>query len=74
MALLSFETKATIDEHSADHDIDVGCLEGAGFASVGTQKWPIRIDETIRWPSGQLHRLWTEGESMTTLMIEHHRG
>jgi hypothetical protein len=24
----------------------------------------------VRWPKGVSHRLWTDGETMTTLMVE----
>ena len=47
------------------------CLEGAGFTSVGGVAAPIRAGQRVRWPAHKLHRLWTEGETMVTLMHEH---
>jgi quercetin dioxygenase-like cupin family protein len=32
VVMLKFEANATIDEHSADWDIDVVCLEGQGWS------------------------------------------
>lgn len=71
LALLRFERGGTIHEHDAPTDIDVVCLEGEGFVSVGDQTFPIRAGESVRWPSGTMHQLWTEGTEMTTLMVEH---
>jgi quercetin dioxygenase-like cupin family protein len=70
LALLRFAPGATIDEHEARIDVDVVCVEGAGLVSVGEEQWPFAAGRTIRWPAGVLHRLWTEDETMTTLMVE----
>jgi quercetin dioxygenase-like cupin family protein len=70
IANLRFEPNATIDEHSASIEIDVICLAGAGFVSVGTESSPIRAGQRVVWPAGVNHRLWTEGSSMETLMVE----
>jgi quercetin dioxygenase-like cupin family protein len=71
LALLRFAPQGTIHEHPASIEIDVICLEGGGFTSIAGVAAPLRAGEAIRWPSGQPHRLWTEGESMLTLMVEH---
>ena len=70
VAQLRFGADATIDEHAGESDTIVVCLEGAGFTSVGAEVAPIGAGESVRWPQGVPHRLWTEGETMTTLMIE----
>jgi lysyl-tRNA synthetase class 2 len=71
LAMLRFEKEATIHEHSADFDVDVICLEGAGFVSVGKKQAAIKAGERARWPAGKLHRLWTTDDEMITLMVEH---
>ena len=71
VAMLRFGKDATIHEHSAEHDVDVVYLEGSGKMSVGGEESIIRVGERVRWPANLNHRLWTEGEEMLTLMIEH---
>jgi quercetin dioxygenase-like cupin family protein len=71
LALLRFEPDATIHEHAAEFDIDVICLEGSGFTSVGEETAPFQVGEKVRWPANINHRLWTTDSSMTTLMVEH---
>ena len=72
LALLRFEPGGTIHEHAAAMVIDVVCLEGEGFVSVGAEQFPFRAGESVRWPAGAMHRLWTDATEMTTLMVEHH--
>jgi quercetin dioxygenase-like cupin family protein len=67
---LKFDAEATIDEHTADWDIDVVCLEGQGWVSVGVDSAELRPGEEVRWPRGAPHRLWTNGQGMRTLMLE----
>lgn len=71
LAMLRFEKEATIHEHPADFDVDVICLGGSGFTSVGKEQSPIFEGERVRWPAGQPHRLWTTKDEMLTLMVEH---
>lgn len=71
LVLLRFAAVATIDEHAAPHDIDVRCLAGQGWVSVGERRFRLAADDQVRWPAGVMHRLWTDGESMMTLMMEH---
>jgi len=71
LANLRFAEHATIDEHSAPFDVDVFCLAGSGFVSVGKEATPLSGGELISWPAGVNHRLWTEGSRMETLMVEH---
>ena len=71
VAMLRFGKDATIHEHPADHDVDVVCLEGRGRTSVGEEQSDIEAGQRVRWPANEQHRLWTEGEEMLTLMIEH---
>lgn len=72
LSLLRFESDAAIDEHSAAFDIDVICLDGAGFTKVGEEVAAFAEGDRVRWPSGIVHGLWTEGHAMLTLMVEHH--
>jgi quercetin dioxygenase-like cupin family protein len=71
LAMLRFTPHGTLHEHPAEIEIDVICLEGAGFTSVGGETAPMHAGERVRWPAGAPHRLWTEASAMTTLMVEH---
>src|SRR5262249_39302543 len=71
LALLRFGPHGTIHEHAAAIAVDVICLEGSGFVSIDGSGAPLRAGETIHWPAGRLHRLWTDGDSMQTVMVEH---
>jgi quercetin dioxygenase-like cupin family protein len=70
LALLRFAPGGSIHEHDAPMDIDVVCLEGEGLVSVGRERFAFCAGESVRWPAGTMHRLWTEGTEMTTLMVE----
>ena len=71
LALLRFGPNSTIDEHPAPHAIDVICLEGDGFFSVAGELASLYADQRVHWPPNRPHRLWTEGRSMLTLMVEY---
>jgi quercetin dioxygenase-like cupin family protein len=73
IANLRFTLNATIDEHAAPFEVDVICVAGEGFVSVGTETSRFRAGERVVWPAGVNHRLWTEGTEMETLMVERHR-
>jgi len=70
VANLRFGQNATIDPHPADWDIDVACLSGSGFTSIGEETFELSAGQRIRWPAGIEHCLWTESSEMETLMIE----
>jgi quercetin dioxygenase-like cupin family protein len=70
VAELRFSEHATIHEHPGDNDTIVVCLAGEGFTSVAGESAPLREGQQVRWPKGITHRLWTEGSTMTTLMVE----
>jgi len=70
IANLRFAPNATIDEHSAPFEVDVICLDGEGFVSVGGESSVFRAGERVVWPAGVNHRLWTLDVSMETLMVE----
>jgi quercetin dioxygenase-like cupin family protein len=70
VAELRFSEHATIHEHPGDNDTIVVCVAGEGFTSVGTEISPLREGQQARWPRGIPHRLWTDGSTMTTLMVE----
>jgi quercetin dioxygenase-like cupin family protein len=74
VAMLRFGTQATIDEHSADFDINVVCVAGAGFVSIDGAVTRVQAGGHVHWPAGSMHRLWTEESTMQTLMVEHLRG
>ncbi len=71
LAMLKFAENGTVHEHPADWLIEVCCLEGKGFTSVGGEVAAIKAGERVQWPAGIPHRLWTENSTMITLMIEH---
>ena len=70
VAQLRFSEQATIHEHPGDRDTIVVCIEGEGFTSVAGATAPLQEGQQARWPRGIPHRLWTEGTTMMTLMIE----
>lgn len=70
IAELRFSEHATIHEHPGINDAIVTCIQGEGFTSVAGETVSIREEQQVRWPKGIPHRLWTEGSTMTTLMVE----
>ena len=70
VAELRFSEHATVHEHAGEHDTIVVCLAGEGFTSVGAETSSLCEGQQARWPRDVPHRLWTEGSTMTTLMIE----
>ena len=70
VAQLRFAEHATIDPHAGERDAIVVCIEGEGFTSVADETSRLREGEQVRWPKGVVHGLWTEGSTMSTLMIE----
>ena len=71
LAMLRFQPHATIHEHAAPFDIDVVCIEGSGYTSVNGNAASLHAGQKIRWPADYAHRLWTESDTMITLMVEH---
>jgi quercetin dioxygenase-like cupin family protein len=71
VAELRFSEHATIHEHPGDNDTVVVCLEGRGFTSVAGETATLEEGQQARWPKDVPHRLWTEGSTMRTLMVEH---
>jgi len=72
IANLRFGANANIDEHFALFEIDVICLAGEGFISVGNDSSAFRAGDRVVWPVSVNHRLWTESSEMETLMVERH--
>ena len=70
VAQLRFSEHATIHEHPGENDTVVVCLDGEGLTSVGRRDRSFREGQQARWPKDVPHRLWTEGSTMTTLMVE----
>jgi quercetin dioxygenase-like cupin family protein len=71
VAQLRFSENAAITPHAGERDAIVVCIEGEGFTSVGDETSPLREGQQVRWPRGVVHGLWTEGSTLTTLMIEY---
>jgi quercetin dioxygenase-like cupin family protein len=71
VAQLRFTEHATIHEHAGERDTIVVCIEGEGYTSVGDETVPLGEGQQVRWPAGVPHGLWTEGSTMSTLMIEY---
>ena len=74
LALLRFEAHATIPEHPGETETVVACVEGEGFTSVGGVAAPLRAGQRVTWPPHVAHCLWTDGSTMTTLMVERPAG
>ncbi len=70
VAQLRFAEHATIHPHAGDRETIVVCIEGEGFTSVAEETSPLREGQQVRWPKGVVHGLWTDGSTMSTLMIE----
>ena len=70
VAELRFSEAARIEPHPGERDAIVVCLAGEGFTLVAEETVPLREGQQARWPKGVVHGLWTEGSTMTTLMIE----
>jgi len=70
VAELRFTEHATIEPHPGRNDTIVVCIRGEGYTSVADEVAPLREGQQVRWPRGIVHGLWTEGSTMTTLMIE----
>ena len=70
IAMLRFQERATIHEHPGAIDTIVICIEGSGFTSVAGETVPLSAGQQVRWPKDVPHRLWTEGSTMRTLMVE----
>jgi quercetin dioxygenase-like cupin family protein len=70
LALLRFAEHGTIHEHPGANDTLVACIEGSGFTSVGGETAELRAGRLVLWPKDVPHRLWTEGSTMLTLMVE----
>jgi quercetin dioxygenase-like cupin family protein len=70
VAMLRFAPDGTIHEHPGPNDTIVVCLDGEGLTSVADETSPLRAGQQARWPKDVPHRLWTEGTTMLTLMVE----
>ena len=71
VAQLRFDEHASFDAHDAPWDCHVLCLEGSGFVLVGEETAELHEGESVLWPKHTLHKLWTDGQKMVTVMIEH---
>ena len=71
VAQVRFAEHATIHPHAGERDTIVVCIEGEGLTSVADETVWLREGQQVRWPRDIVHGLWTEGSTMSTLMIEH---
>ncbi|MEQ8691121.1 MAG: hypothetical protein RIC89_09850 [Pseudomonadales bacterium] len=71
VAMLRLGEKSNTDIHPAPYDIHVLCIEGSGFAMCDGVVIAIASGESVLWPKGKEHNIYTEGSSMTTIMVEH---
>ena len=71
VAMLRLGKQSNTDIHPAPYDIHVLCIEGSGFAMSGGEVISIHSGESVLWPKGEEHNIYTEGSEMTTIMIEH---
>ena len=70
VAMRRFAPDATIHEHPGPNDTIVVCLEGEGLTSVAAETSRLEAGQQAGWPKDVPHRLWTEGTTMVTLMVE----
>ena len=70
VAQLRFAEHATIHPHAGERDTIVVCIEGEGFTSVGGRALAAARGSAGALAEELVHGLWTEGSTMTTLMIE----
>jgi quercetin dioxygenase-like cupin family protein len=70
LALLRFGEHGRINPHAGANNALVSCLEGSGFTSIDGETAELEAGQTVFWPAGVHHDLWTEGSTMTTLMYE----
>ena len=70
VAQLRFAEHATIRPHEGERDTIVVCIEGEGLTSVADETVSLREGQQVRWPKDIVHGIWTEGSTMSTLMIE----
>jgi len=71
VAMLRLGEHANTDVHPAPYDIHVLCIEGSGFATCGGEVAELQSGESVLWPKGREHNIYTENSTMTTVMIEH---
>ena len=70
LALLRFGEHGAINPHAGPNNTLVSCIEGHGFTSVDAVTAELHAGQTVYWPAGVHHGLWTEESTMTTLMYE----
>ncbi len=70
LALLRFGEHGRINPHAGPNNTLVSCIEGSGFTSVDGETAELHAGQTVFWPAGVHHDLWTEASTMTTLMYE----
>jgi quercetin dioxygenase-like cupin family protein len=67
-----FEPHARLDEHSAPHDILFVVITGSGSLRLGGPQGKTRVvtaGDAVIWPAGIDHMVWTDGESLSAIVI-----
>lgn len=70
VSMMKIKPNGGMPTHQDKAEIEVICLEGSGFVSVGEDKIPFKMGDRVTWPPNTDHRLWTSDDEMITLMIE----
>ncbi len=71
VAMLRLGEQAHTDVHPAPYDIHVLCIEGHGFAMSADEVTELQSGESVLWPNGEQHNIYTKSSKMTTIMVEH---
>lgn len=69
VSMLRLAPHGRVPSHPAAEDVDVACLEGAGWTMVGAEETPLRAGQWTQWPAGEPHGLRTAADSMTVLIV-----
>jgi len=67
-----FGPHARLDEHSAPHDILFLVIAGSGSLRLGGPSGETRAvtaGDAVIWPAGVDHMVWTDGESLSAIVI-----
>lgn len=67
-----YEPHAEMREHATDEPILCLAIEGAGFLRLGGPEGetaPLQAGEAVLWPAYVPHKVWTEDEPLTTILM-----
>jgi quercetin dioxygenase-like cupin family protein len=69
VSMLRLAPSGTVPTHRAAEDVDVGCVEGAGWTVIGDEEHPFTAGQFVRWPAGLPHGLRTGKDAMTVVIV-----